>query len=174
MKEKFVQKNTIRLPSFKIINVIFKEQNLKRNTRFWYAPFLKTGKKNSTWLISISWNPKCTYKGYCIMHEMQSQIKFVNQRAKFWLGKLITWGKPISTNCRVWAWRQCVNVHNFLAGRVYCKSHCRLWKYPLLFESEISIWNAQKKVRIFAYCFPELFSSYSHHLLSNGGEGNQK
>lgn len=45
MKEKLAQKNAIRLLSFRIINIIFKEQTLKRNTEFLYAPFLKTGEK---------------------------------------------------------------------------------------------------------------------------------
>lgn len=34
MKEKLVQKHTIRLLSFSIINTIFKEQTLKRNSEF--------------------------------------------------------------------------------------------------------------------------------------------
>lgn len=34
MKEKLVQKNTIRLLLFMIINTIFKEQTLKRNAEF--------------------------------------------------------------------------------------------------------------------------------------------
>lgn len=133
--------------------------------------FLKLGEKNPIWLIPISWNPKCIYKDYCIMYEMQSQIKYVNQREKFLLGKLITWGKPVSTYCRIWAWRQFVNVHNFLAGRVYCKSHPRLQNYSLLFEPEISIGNCSKRKK--NICLLVLFSSYSCHSLSNGG-GKQK
>lgn len=154
-----------------MIIVLLKNRLWREILNFDVTPFLKSGKKNPTRFIPISWNFKCICKAYCIVHEMQSEIKYVNKKQHFDL-KSQSHDESLSLHTAesepggsTWTHTQLPEKQQ---GSVYAwQIPLQAQDYSLPFEAEISIIYAQNEVKKFAYSFPELVSFYHCHSLSN-------